>query len=230
MKYLILCVLLSSCASIPQTSLPPSMQQTIPNYTLSGSVNGTAFSGVAVIPWSSQYDVKVESSVDVDYMTISTCARDIPITSAISVYWTLPHNSIDYPYLPDPLENHGSCLMRIDAFNKKNPANNAFAILDFETPDATLPATNVCNGAVETTGGVSVCQSKAGLLQEIVFQTPVEIYKPAIAADCVPTTNDNLVWKLTVPLHDCVVYFQQIAKPHALHRADWFGWNQPVVP
>lgn len=226
--FALLVLSLTRCSSTATSQSPGSTSDTIYKYDISGTINGAPFNGVGVVPFASSYDVKIISPVNVDMLTITTCNRDVAIQGAISVGWFAANGGYDYQYNPDPVENHGSCLLKLGAYNKAK-GQNAWGIVDFETPDATLPAINICNGAIEHDNGVSICQARDGLKEEIVFQAPVMVDTKALPAQCVPTTKDNLVWDYTMPLGECVVAFMEKIPPYAIHRHDEVGYNEVLI-
>ena len=222
---------LSSCALIPQSVTAPSgpTPQAQYKFDLSGDVNGTPFQGVGVIPLSASnnYTLTINSAVSVDMITIESCHRswsdqDMPIEVG---NWFKANHGFTFNFsLADGIENLGTCLWRIGAYNKTgNP--QAWAILDFITPESTLPAVNKCDGDQGSTRGVSICQSKAGLDEEIDFDVPVEV-ADATDPKCKPRVpKDAKHWFYVLPNQTCVVYFQEIAPPHRLHRHTFFGFS-----
>jgi hypothetical protein len=224
---------LSACAAIPSVIVAPTSQTTPDHkfqYDLKGDINGYHFDGVGTVPLNDQnaYTLNVTSDVDVDLMTITTCHRDWsdqdqPITSG---GWFTPHRGFTFTFsLAHGIEDYGTCLLRIGAYNKGgNPQQ--WAIVDFLTPDSELPAVNKCNGDQGTTHGVSICQSKAGLDEEIDFASPVEI-ADATNVNCKPRVpKDGMHWIYTLPNQECVVYFMEVAAPHRFHRHSFFGYTQ----
>lgn len=218
-----------SCASTP-LSVPPATgpgPNTDFKYDLTGDINGTPFDGVGVIPLAKSYVLHVKSDVDVDLMKITTCHRDWDDQDhPIQDDWFKPKRQFTFEFTQaDGIENLGTCLLRIGAYNKSgNP--QAWATLDFQTPESTLPAFQKCNGAQGNTGGVSVCQSLVGLDEEIDFDMPVEV-SSMIMPQCKPhPPKDQKHWLYTLAQGECVVYYQEIAPPHRLHRHTSVGYKQ----
>jgi len=202
--------------------------QTSYKYDMSGTINGTKFNGVGVIPASPKYEMSIESQVDVDLLTVTSCHREFSVESAISVGWFKQKRGYTYEYNPSQgLEDVGSCLVRIGSYNKAD-AQNAWAIVDFETPDATLPAESLCNGSDDKTNGVSICQSREGLIQVIKFDTPVRV-SDKIPDGCKPSSDDLMTWTYRAYAGECVVAFQEISGLHRVHRHTTIGYNQIQV-
>lgn len=226
-----LAALLQACALIPQSATAPVGDTPKAQYKfdLSGDVNGTPFQGVGVIPLNAanNYTLTINSAVSVDMITIESCHRswsdqDMPIEVG---NWFKPNHGFTFTFnLADGIENLGTCLWRIGAYNKSGQPQ-AWAILDFITPESTLPAINHCDGDQGPTRGVSICQSKAGLDEMLEFSVPVEL---ATVTDpqCAPKTpKDGKHWFYVLPNKNCVVYFQEIAPPHRIHRHTFFGYS-----
>jgi hypothetical protein len=187
-------------------------------YDLKGTVNGTAFDGVGVVPYSQTYDIKIESKVDVDLLEINSCGRNFHQESAITSGWFKPRRAFEYVYQPDPtIENYGSCLVRFRAYNKAQ-GQNAWGIVDFETPDAALPAAVFCNGSTRKSNGVSICQSKAGVIQKISFQVAVRQAPAALDPRCRMTSVDGMSWEYAMPSGECVMAFMEVGGTHRVHR------------
>lgn len=223
---LMLLFCLTCCSTIPEamTALAP----TVYKYDIKGSVNGVPFNGVGVIPDASQYQIKIISPVDVDMLTITSCNRDVAIQAAISVGWFESSGGYPYTYAPDPVEKHLGCLIKLGSYNKAH-GQNAWGILLPQSQAATLPATVVCNGEIQNVGGVSICQSRVGLKQEIIFSEPVRIFVKAIKPGCVPETQDNLAWTYETALGTCAVDFMTVASPHKIHYLETVGYNEIEV-
>lgn len=193
-----------------------------------GTINGVAFNGVGVIPASPQYDMKITSRVDVDLLTIKSCHRDFSVESAIKLGWFESKRSYEYIYNPMPnIEDLGSCLVHIGSYSQAS-GQNAWGVVDFETPDADLPAENICDGADKMTNGVSICQAQAGLIQEIVFKTPVK-QSGKLDPKCQMTSGDGLRWQYHMPLGECVIAFGEINEPYRIHRHDTIGFTDILI-
>ena len=187
-------------------------------YDLKGTVNNTAFDGVGVIPYAGVYDMKIESKVDVDLLEINSCGRNFHQESAIVAGWFKPRRAYEYIFQPDPaIENYGTCLVRFRAYNKAQ-GQNAWAIIDFETPDAALPAAIFCNGENSQSNGVSICQSKAGVIQRVSFDVKVKQASANLDPRCRMTSVDGHVWEYSMPTGECVSVFMEVGGQHRLHR------------
>lgn len=224
-----LCSFFIGCSTTSTAPVQTITPGDVYKYDIHGSVNGISFDGVGVIPYASTYNMKIISRVDVDALTITSCHRDLMFENAIELGWFDDKKGYNYQFLPDSLENQGSCLVKLGAYNKSAQGQNAWAILDFETPEATLPATNICNGVTTQTKGVSICQSKAGLVQAIQFANAVKIAASALPSKCVPNTKDNLNWEYVIATGECVIAFKEMAPPSRIHRHDTVGYTATQI-
>lgn len=198
-------------------------------YDITGSVNGSAFDGVGVIPYSADYKMDIVSKVEVDLLTVTSCHRDFSVESAIKLGWFQSKKGYSYDYNPSiGIENSGSCLVRIGAYNR-DKGQNAWGIIDFETPEATLPATNYCNGASIKANGVSICQSKTGLIQRIVFDVPVTTAQVSLDSKCHMTSKDQMTWEYQLPAGECVIAFRELAAPNRIHRHTTVAYTDVLI-
>lgn len=220
---------LSACANVP-LSVPQSSGNS-PNtdykFELTGDINGQPFYGTAVVPVSKQYTVHVQSHSDVDLMKITTCHRDWSDQDhPIQDGWFKPKRQFSFVFSPtDGIENYGTCLLRIGAFNKEGHSQD-YAVIDFLTPESVLPAFNKCNGDAYQVGGVSICQSQAGLDEELDFLVPVELSDLTNIKCKFNPPKDKMHWLYAMPQGECIVYFQEISLPHRIHRHTSEGYGQ----
>lgn len=230
---LVLASLMACASTTTQLTAPPTQPAQDFRYDLTGDINGTEFQGVGVVSLAvdNQYTLTVKSATSVDMIEISTCHRDwsdqdMPIEVG---NWFEPNHGFTFKFqLVHGIEDLGTCLMRIGAYNKAgNP--QAWAIIDFLTPDSTLPAVNKCDGDVGQAHGVSICQSKAGLDEEIDFATPVEIADATDPACKPKVPSDGMHWLYTLPPKECVLYLMEIAPPHRFHRHTFRGYQSIQV-
>lgn len=216
---------LSGCAAGQSLTTPAPIPTTSFKYDLHGDVNGIPFNGVGVIPRAESYKINIKSDADMDLLTVTSCHRDESFQGSKPQWWEQPKRSFTYVYTPSKgIEDEGSCLVRLGSYNKSGDPN-AWGLLDFESPEATLPATQKCNGLTEKAKGASICQSRSGLIQDITFDGPVLVSDLA-DQKCKGTSKDKLTWEYVVPEGECVVDYMEIAKPHRIHRHSSVGFKQ----
>lgn len=215
---ILLASLITGCQMAPASGqVATAHEGVVYKYDMHGTVNGVSFDGVGVIPYSDAYKMHIESLVDVDLISITSCHRDFSAESAIKIGWFKTKRGYDYDFNPAPgIENEGSCLVRTTSLNK-DKGLNAWGIVDFETPGETLPATSYCNGRVDKTNGVSICQTRAGLIQKISFEVPVRL-SALIESRCQMSSSDNKNWVYKLQSGECVIAFQEIDGKKRFHR------------
>lgn len=170
------------------------------------------------------------SPVNIDRVQITTCGRQAICQSggscdanfAISRNWIgSVQNTFTYNYTPTPDEALGMCPMYIEAYSKKDLTSWAFVGF---YGNETLPAQIYCNGKFVPTKGLTVCQTKNGLNQKIVFSTAV---KAEGEKSCNLTTTDNMNFTLTPDLGFCRASFLDNNKNW--HRLIMLGYDSVLV-
>lgn len=222
-------ILLFGCATVPNPVSPGPSPNTNFKFDLVGDVNGTPFDGIGVIPAAKSFTLTVTSPVDVDLLTIDTCHRSFSVESAITSGWFRPRRGYVYTFIPaHGIEDLGTCLLRIGAYNKSGQPQ-AWALIDFLTPESTLPATNWCDGDHGTTHGVSMCQSRAGLDEQIVFDVPVMMSTMVDPRCAIKIPKDGKTWFYTLASGECIFYWMEIAPPHRFHRHTTIGYQSVQI-
>lgn len=185
-------------------------------------VNGYGFRGVGVIPKSGSYRLKLRSKGEMDFVALSTCHRELTGEDK-GDEWEVnlaPVNGI---------ENEGLCPLMISTFERKR-GRHSWAYFDFEDPKNTLDAKIYCNGASYSTMGVSVCQSKNGLIQEIEF--PVRVAFTDGDVRCpgpVSVDPGGVRIRLATPPRICVYAFVEAESPHRVHRYTSLGYEDYLL-
>jgi hypothetical protein len=153
-------------------------------------VDGATFEGMGVTKLSEQTPIYIESLVNIDRVEISSCARhDVCQVKAGSLACDLsrfhvekswfgnPGKKMLYVFRPSSREKQGNCAnLTIAIYDKQALA--AWGHLTFRaTPELNFPAKFSCNATDWTFAGVSVCSAKAGYVQKIYFDRPVDGHK-----------------------------------------------------
>lgn len=155
MKRLFLLLALQGCNSVPGTA-----QHSEVRAALAFSVEGVAYFGSAVVQRKSSQKIAVSVPKDAAKLLFRTCHREDVIDRPPS-NWTTTFVPVMF------LENWGSCIITVSVITQKGNLQHGF--IDF-TSNETLPATSYCNGQkVVSSGGVTFCQARAGLVQKIDF-------------------------------------------------------------
>jgi len=217
------------CGSVPTTPETSGggvvHDQTVYKRDMEVCFGNTCSEGVLVVPRATVYKFSVKAKGDLDLFTFSTCHREEVAEDAGSGGWFGSGEKYSGTYTPiKGLEDIYACPAYVGGYNKEN--ENSWAFIDFETPEAKLPATLNCNGKVTKANGVSVCQSKAGLIQQIEFQVPVTIEFEA--AKCkMPKPQDDKVWQFEMPVGECVFAF--FSEDGQVHRMTLLGYQKILI-
>lgn len=226
-QILILSLFLGGCS----LNLPlPSMSANVAyKYDMKGTANGVPFNGVAVIAHAASYDIKLESPIDIDLLTITSCHRDFSADQTDKAHWFKKKRGYEYIYTPAPLiEDQGSCLLRLGQFSASK-GRETLGVLDFATTLETIPAENDCDGRVYKSTGVSICQAKVGTYQVLRFQQKVQVANSD--PKCQFTTIDGMNWAYLVPAGECVTAFSgvpttgSVPGPMTFHRHTVIGYT-----
>ncbi len=133
--------------------------------TLQFEIDGVSAEGIHVAPKRASYNFKFYLNEKPNYLEITSCHRD-------EFLYDLG-KKLEYVYRPSPgIEDQPECLLEVAAFDEKG--KNYWALIDFSL-DEKLSAKINCNGKTYTSRGVTICQSKAGLIQTIEFDKPVKV-------------------------------------------------------
>jgi len=132
------------------------------------------FCGVGVLPYMDHYKLTVPGGKKVAMFTIRSCHEEAT-TENPSKGLRKYKDFIDIEYTPT-VERGEACPMYLSMYKKNQKYSTALVV--FEHPDYQLDATLYCNGFVSQQHGVSICQSREGLLQRIDFDEPVAIGDP----------------------------------------------------
>jgi hypothetical protein len=158
-----------------------------------GGQNGDVFkngTGTSVLPLSGHRQVEVWSMVDIDRVEISTCSRhDVcqkksgPLGcneerfTVPTDWWGNPGKYMLYKFEPDQKERSDSCANALIAVYDKNTLA-AWSYLVFRVnTENTFQSVMTCNASDIAFDGVSVCAAKAGTIQQIRFQEPIDNFK-----------------------------------------------------
>lgn len=174
------------------------------------------YSGVAVLEKDYRYDLTFVFPKKPSKVVISTCHR-------YEVFEN-PGSALKYTYFPEKgIEQDELCLFEIGAFDANG--QHAWGMIDFKSPTETMLGALSCNGVgVAPFEGVSVCQSKAKLIQGISFFEPV---KSAASEGCpAPQTADGKSFIIETSRGKCLYVFKG---GEALHRLIMFGYDDVII-
>lgn len=184
---------------------------------------GSCGEGVLVVPKKASYNFKIKSKGALDLFTFSTCHRE-ETQEAVGGGWFGSDKKMDGTYIPMAGIETEYCPAYIGGYDKKGM--HSWGFIDFETDEAKLPAVLMCNGDRVKSNGVSICQSKAGLIQEIRFEKPVTVEFDA--AKCkLPKSEDGKIFRFEQPRGECVLAF--FSAEGNVHRLTLLGYDKIMI-
>ena len=173
--------------------------------------------GVYVFNREPFYDIKAFLYRKASVVKVLSCHRE----------WVYekPGKVVEFRY--DPvigIEDEGLCPLEIGAFDLEG--QHSWAYIDFVGENEKMVANIDCNGFLGANHGVSVCQSRIGLLQRIRFNMPVKSYA---SKDCNEfETKDNRSFTVEVTKGKCVYLFTSTAKGE-VHRTTTLGYEDVIL-
>lgn len=216
---------LVSCASEEKT--PTLNPDTVYKRDMVLSVNGIKGDGVLVVPQKDVHKMHIIAQGDLDLFTFTTCHREESTENASNVTTRAglfrrtieKKREIDLEYTPTIIERSGGCPVYVGGYEQEK-GRHSWGLIDFETDDAKLPATLSCNGATVESNGVSICQSRNGLIQAIRFKSSVRV-SPEPECDLGKTAGDY--FEFSIKKGQCVYAFMDADKK--IHRLTTIGYE-----
>ena len=191
------------------------------------------FCGVGVLPNEASYKLKVVSHGKLNFFSLMTCHEED--TSENPDRGIFKRNGeVKINYKPT-LERGMACPLYVSAYNKKQ--RHAWGILAFEHPRYQLQALLQCNGFAYMANGVSICQSREGLIQEITFSEPVKRVRPVEGAGdrkkpCPELTLKNgstdTTFLFEIPGRECIYGFIGLDSGK-IHQMYTVGYEDIIV-
>lgn len=204
---------LCSCASMP-LSAPDGKK--FYRLDLDLVVNGLHGSGITIVPQAKDYMIKASPNEKPEVVVITTCHRESILGKQGSEFV--------FNLAPTEVELNGYCPLQVSAFSQKFWYQSG--IVSIRTPDYKMPAQLLCNGAVSDVEGVSGCQSRAGLVQEIHFESAMNAGVPSQCPAPRALAPDGLKFEFRPASGQCVFQFRERAAPFREHRLTSYGYDE----
>lgn len=167
------------------------------------------YDGLTVLPRQSSYtfDIAPKGDADIDLLVVTTCHRNTSFEKTASGWFVFQKkNRFRYVYTPnDLIEGSGDCPLVFQTFEREK-GRHSWAVILFEHPKYTLPATLYCDGETIRGQGVLGCQSKEGLRQGIAFEEKVML--EADKSCPVPTKGSGKFYEWPVGYKQCGYTFR----------------------
>lgn len=215
--------LLSACASAPYMEAD---SKVFYKRDMKLNVNGFKGDGVLVVPKADKYSFDVKAKGDLDLFTMDTCHRE-ETKEDVGEGLFKDDKRAKFDYKPgNNIESSSACPVRLGGYERAN-GRHSWAYIDFETDDAKLPALVKCNGNTYNSRGVTICQSKVGLIQEIIFPEET-IVNPAPGCE-MPRPADLKTYRFNMSARECVFNFMEKKKPNREHRLSTIGYEAVLL-
>ncbi len=204
----------SSCVrNVQQINLEKSYRK-----DLSLVINSKPFVGVGEVARAEKYSITIKHQFRIDFLNIETCHRSISIQDAFFKKVLKNRKKFVYNYIPSNLEEN--CFLEVSIITKKEP--HAFGVIVFQSKDYNLKSFLSCNGEYKQTDGTSICQSKIGLDQSIVFKGP----RVSVKGSCDIKRVNDFSFKYTMKKDYCIWVFKN---DRGVHRHYSFGYDQIIL-
>lgn len=199
---LFLAFLSVSCAGLPQLSPPQSQLDKLQLDTnrvyqmdLQLEVNGIKSQGMITVPQAERYLLKIKAPGDSDVVTFTSCNREDILRKQ--------DDQFQYMYVPNVVESE-ACPVLINAYSPKFRYSGGY----FEaTPPNWARSTVMCNGRVEVSNGLYLCQARAGLDVQLIFDNDVISATPSLG--CNAFIPDGKKWKASLSKGLCTYRFRE---------------------
>lgn len=193
------------------------------------TVNGFQAEGVLVAPKADRYEMQIDARGKLDLFTLTTCHREQTRENAGERGWFKDKSKMSLSYTPiKGIETDGfACPLELGGYEQIR-GRHSWALIDFEDQGSTMPAKLKCNGSESNTRGVSICQSRQGLVQEISFSE--SMLSPEKTA-CAPIkgSSDGKKFQFEMPKGQCTFRFVTKVGAEKWHRLTTYGYEKILI-
>lgn len=221
--FLVLALLLTSCATVNQPMNPSVFYRR----EMKIKVNDYEGTGTLVVPKADKYFMSIEANGDLDLFTLTTCHREEAIENASNSGMLRSDRKRSFTFRPvSGVETKGPCPMQMAGY-EQDKARHSWGLVDFESEESTLPAIVRCNGKEYQSRGVTVCQSRQGLIQQIQFPVPVLTSQKASCPP--PKSTDGKLFQFEMPGKECFFVFMEAGTSSRIHRLTTVGYESILI-
>ena len=115
------------------------------------------------------------------------------------------------------------CPVLLGAYEIKG--RSGWGYVAFEEPKYSVPARVKCNGSDYNSRGKTICQSKIGLIQEIIFGSEMQFLSNA---ECPIDTEDNYKFTYKMSKGECTSIFK-LKGEQKYHSLTTIGFEEVIV-
>ena len=198
-------------------------------------INDQSGIGTLVANEADVYNFHVEAAGDLDLFVYKSCHREWDKQEAWNVetykrvlFWKkkIKHKKqIKFPIKLTDIEKNKYCPVILTGCERIG-GRHSWAFVDFHSKNEALPAELHCNGVVKKVSGVSICQSKYGLIQKIIFRDKVSVVRKDGCAEM--KTKDDKVFTWKTSLKECPYPFVD-DKTGQVHRLTTIGYESIFI-
>lgn len=193
------CIALASCASLSGSPAQfPKDPKKFYRRDMKVLVDGVEYQGYGTLPHKDSLTIEVRVKHDMDRFSATNCHKQIVEEKVDGT--NMFSKTAKYKFVYErktAIEKQDPCVLTLVASADGN--EHSWAFFDFQDGVHLLKAHIQCDGWQSDSNGVSVCQSKAGLVQQISFDEEV-------------LTDDE---SLKLPTHDNKTFMFEM--PHGLN-------------
>jgi hypothetical protein len=217
---LFLCVVTASCTGNDASA--GFLNRTIAakyRYDMDIDVKGTKKNGVTVLDMDKGFDLSLSWKYSAELIKIMSCHREIVVESNKIFKGKKGYRWV---YYPNAVESSGYCPLHIGAYDLHGQHSWGYISFRADPVLERLLAKVVCSGETEEIRGVSVCQSRAGLIQKIEFKERVVYDTPK---GCLPPIEvAPNAYEVQASPGICIYTFTGVSK--GVHRFELLGYSQ----
>ena len=178
--------------------------------------------GSLVVPRAPNYKFNIESMGKLDLLEFQSCHRvDVKEKAGNKgIFGNSNKTNVDYTPVQG-IEDDGNCDVILSGYSIKG--KHSFGFISFENDRYKLPALVKCNGSTYNSNGVTICQAKEGLIQQIEFTSEVDLTShPWIE------TKDNKLFTYTIQPKENVLIFNKRGDK-LFHKLVTLGWASVLI-
>lgn len=220
MFYLIFTLLFAACAPAGQlASLSPTKSY---RKSLPITVNGKSGAGVMTVAQSSLYAVTLYPPANAEGVMVTSCNRQVfNIRRERPSIWGKDKPIVFNLKPMAGIETLGNCYFEITTLDMDGNNGSALIAIENEKLDATL----YCNGEIIEAEGVSLCQSKTGLTQRVIFNEEVAADRVNDLCPALQPLETMVGFDVEIGSGLCAYIFKGL-KSKNFHRMTTYGYDE----
>lgn len=168
------------------------------------------YDGMVPVKVTGPIDIQIYSPITLNRVEVSTCSRHEVIRNTAKGWFDKVSNTMTYHYVPTAKELEPDCPVFFQAYN--DHVQKAWGMVGNNT-DEGLRGHVDCNGQGVDYSGLTMCQTKAGLEQQLTFKVPVEFEATEL---CSIKSKDSKTFDIRSGVGICKAVFSDGEHSHSL--------------